>query len=166
MSKELSNVRAAAGKGKSTLPGDALKPLKPPLSLLPLLLHVVTSPSVRPGFQSHNRFESVCTDVLCLCVCVRAHLARGTWAFGYLRANTEFPRHCNKKSPGFPRFPHPPHFHLNPPSQDFRPVTAVKCTAVTKKSQYHVSIPDMTCNNSMLIFRLLTPPKLAGGFSS
>ena len=47
MARELSVHRAAAAKGKAAAPGDVLKPLKPPLSLLPLALHVVTSISVR-----------------------------------------------------------------------------------------------------------------------
>jgi hypothetical protein len=46
MTRELSAL-SAAGKGKSLAPGDVRKALKPPLSLLPLVLHGVTSPSVR-----------------------------------------------------------------------------------------------------------------------
>jgi hypothetical protein len=47
IARELSNLRAAAAKGKNLTPGDPLKPLRPPLSLLLLLFHVLTSPSVR-----------------------------------------------------------------------------------------------------------------------
>ena len=46
MTRELSAL-SAAGKGKSLAPGDVRKALKPPLSLLPLVLHGVTPPSVR-----------------------------------------------------------------------------------------------------------------------
>ena len=48
IARELASIRAAAAtKGKALLPGDVLKPLKPPLSLLPLLLHAVTAPALR-----------------------------------------------------------------------------------------------------------------------
>ena len=63
--RQLKSLRISATKNKPCAPGDALKPLKAPLSLVPLLLHVVTSPSVR--------MTAICATTirgLAECVCV------------------------------------------------------------------------------------------------